>query len=133
MRNSIKIIFIFFFYSSTSGQDISGNWNWNYEEKHSSEITLIKTKINSNDYKGNYCSSYFEGKKIDCNENNTDYCLFLTKVDDNIFTGTFQSNFSKSIGEIKLEYLPTLNKFKIMILKEPDGEYYLPNNGVFMK
>jgi hypothetical protein len=95
MKSLIKIIFCLFFYSSLLAQDISGDWNWSFEDKHSSEITL--QQINSNEYKGNYCSSYFEGMKIDCNENRTDYCLFLTKTASNIFTGTFESNFSKSI------------------------------------
>ena len=131
MKLLIKIIFLLFFYSTLLGQDISGNWNWNFKEKHSSEITLIK--INSNEYKGNYCSSYFNGIKIDCNENTTDYCLFLNKTANNIFTGTFESSFSKSIGTIKLEYLPSLNKIKITILNEPEGEFYLPNNVMFKK
>ena len=131
MKTLIKIIFCLFFYSSLLGQDISGNWNWNFEEKHSSEITL--QQINSNEYKGNYCSSYFDGMKIDCNENTTDYCLFLTKTADNIFTGTFESNFSKSIGRIKVEYIPSLHRIKIIILTEPAGEFYLPNNVMFKK
>lgn len=131
MKFLIKIIFLLFFFSTSFAQDISGNWNWSYKEKHISEITLIK--INSNEYKGNYCSSYFDGMKIDCNKNTTDYCLFLTKTENNIFTGSFESNFSKSVGTIKLEYLSSLNKIKTTILTEPEGEFYLPNNVIFEK
>jgi hypothetical protein len=131
MKSLIKTILCLFFYSTVSGQDISGNWNWNFKEKHSTEITL--KQVNSNEYKGNYCSSYFNGMKIDCNENKNDYCVFLNKTGNNTFTGTFESNYSKSIGTIKVEYIPSLNKIKIIILTEPDGEFYFPNNVMFEK
>ena len=131
MKKNIIIIFVLLFTNKTFSQDLSGTWNWSYSDKHKSEITLIKTS--SNNYKGYYCSSYYKGEKLDCYFDENEYSIYISKTNDNIFEGTFKSNFSNKSGTIKIEYFPTSEKIKVTILTKPDGEYYLPNNVYFEK
>ncbi len=131
MKKIILLFFALFLTNKTFSQEIAGNWNWAYSDKHKSEIKLVK--INSTEYKGTYCSSFDEGKKIDCYFEDNEYSIFITKTTTNVFKGTFKSNFSSKSGTLKIEYIPSNEKFKISILTEPDGEYYLPNNVYFEK
>lgn len=127
----IRLLCFFLISSIVSGQNISGTWNWKYNDKHQSTITL--KQISPTKYKGNYCSVFFNGMKIDCGVDQSSIGIFLTKTNENIFTGTFESSFSNTSGALKLEYLPNTNSLKLEILKEPGGAYYLPNQVTFSR
>jgi hypothetical protein len=131
MKKYIIILFVLLFTNKTFSQDITGNWNWSYLDKHKSEITLVK--INTNEYKGYFCSSYNKGEKIDCYFEDNEYSIFITKTNPNIFEGSFRSNFSNKLGTLKIEYILATGKIKLSIITKPDGEYYLPNNVYFEK
>lgn len=121
----IIALFSLFCISNIYGQDISGTWNWEYKNKHSSAISL--KKINSDSYKGRYCSVYYNGNRIDCSVDDNDHGIYLNKVSNNVFEGSFKSFYSGTTGKMRLEYLPVTNKIKITILEKPKGEYYLPD------
>ncbi|GAA4280284.1 hypothetical protein [Gaetbulibacter aestuarii] len=126
-----RLLCFFLTSSLVSGQNISGSWNWTYKAKHQSTITLKETRPNN--YKGNYCSVFFNGMKIDCGIDQGSNGIFLTKTNENIFTGTFECSFSNTYGTLKLEYLPDSKRIKIEVLKKPKGEFYLPSDVVFKK
>lgn len=121
----------FLFTYCAYAQDISGDWKWEQNNIHQTEITFVK--INSNEFRGKYCSSYYNGKKIDCYFNENEYSILISKTSSNIFEGTFKSNFSNKSGTLKIEYIPATGKIKVCILTKPDGEYYFPNNVYFEK
>lgn len=123
-------ITLFIGYLSFS-QNISGSWSWVHSKNHASEINL--SVLNVNQYKGNYCSSFYKGKKIDCYLLDESTSIIVTKKKANIFIGTFKSNFSNTSGTIRLEYYPKKKQLKLTILSEPKGEFYLPNNVFFNK
>ena len=130
------IITALLFTCTLFSQNIEGHWRWSYNEKHSSTITL--EQVNSNEYRGSYCSVYYQGRRIDCSDNDEEYNLSLAKVSNNIFEGTFKNNFSNkpntpNSGTIRITYIPSTQKIKIEILTEPEGEFYLPNNVLFKK
>lgn len=130
MVYSVRILCFFLISSLVSGQNISGTWNWSFKEKHQSTITL--KEIGPTKYKGNYCSVLFNGMKKDCNEDKSNGIL-LSITSQNTFTGTFECSFSYSSGTLELEYLPNTNSLKLNILKEPEGEYYFPNDVLFQR
>lgn len=133
MKKVIITIIVFIFSTVVYSQDISGNWRWNSDNgKNLTEITLVK--VDDNNFKGNYCSSYYDGKKMDCKEeNNTDFCIFIHKVSLNIFEGTFESSFSNTMGNIRVTFIPSSNKIKLEILSEPTGEFYFPTDVLLKK
>ncbi len=115
---------------SCFSQTISGNWAWEYDNgKHITEITL--ENINSNTLQGNYCSTFYSGSKIDCNENLNDFCIQVSSTSTNVFEGTFKSSFCEELGILRLTYNPAEDQLFLEILNEPDGEYYLPDDVIF--
>ena len=113
-------------------QSISGKWNWQGKGGyHMSEITI--EYINDHTIKGNYCSSFFNGNKIDCNKNPEDFYIQMFSVSKNIYHGTFKSSFSGEIGKIRITYNKNENTLFLEILKKPESEYYLPDNVIFKR
>ncbi|QTY25930.1 hypothetical protein [Flavobacterium sp. CS20] len=129
----MKHIFIFFiflvFSNNMISQDISGNWNWKYQDKNQTEISL--ESIGNDTYQGTYCSVFYTGGKIDCSDDETEFCISLSKVSENIFEGSFESPSFNGNGNIRITY-SSLNpdSFKLEILSS-SGEFYLPNNVFF--
>jgi len=130
MKKIILINIFILISNSLYSQDISGTWNWQSQnEKHISEITLIQNGTDT--YSGYYCSSFYNGKKIDCSNSTTEICITIEKTSLNVFTGSFNSPSFNGVGHIELIYEPSQNKLKLKILNTV-GEYYLPAN-VFYK
>jgi len=127
MRKTVLLSILILSSTISFCQDISGTWYWEYDGKHVSEIILTQEDINS--FKGYYCSSYSEGKKIDCSDS-TQICINVDRINENEFQGTFESPSFSGSGEIRILYLPSISKIKIEILNS-QGEFYLPNNGLF--
>ena len=131
MTLELKTILIFFlvFFQKINSQDISGNWNWEYQGKHLSEISL--ESIGNDMYQGTYCSVFHTGRKIDCSDDETEFCISLSKVSNNVFEGSFESPSFKGSGTIRITY-STLNSdsFKLEILSS-SGEFYLPHDVFF--
>lgn len=126
MKNIILISIIILTSNVLCAQDISGTWHWQ-NDNHVSSITLIQDDANT--YYGYYCSSFYEGKKIDCS-NSTEICINIEKTDLNIFEGTFESPSFNGTGQIKFTFDLSQNKLKLEIANS-EGEYYLPNNVFF--
>lgn len=135
------ILLMLFFFTTTlitfgqniTRQDITGNWNWQYDNgKHITEIKLSFSPTNNNLLQGNYCSVFYNGKKIDCVENESSFCLTLTQVATNIFEGNFQSFSHNGYGTIRLTYIPTGEKLNLQILNS-QGIFYLPQEATFVR
>ena len=128
MKKVIILITATLITSLSQAQNISGNWNWEFEGKHLAEIIL---EGGSNDtYSGRYCSSFYDGKKVDCSDNETEICISVSKVSDNVYEGTFESPSINGNGDIKLTFIPNSGKLKIELFST-NGEYYLPDNVLF--
>ncbi|MFH4964034.1 hypothetical protein V8G69_03445 [Gaetbulibacter sp. M235] len=110
---------------------MSGNWFWKYEinnnVKHTTEFVF---SVNGNQINGNYCSVFYEGSKIDCEESESTYCITLTLVETNVYEGTFQSFSHGGTGTIKIIYLYGSNELEFEILSS-EGVFYLPKIAIF--
>lgn len=131
MKKNILISILFFMSNILFSQEISGKWNWKYENgAHLCEITL--NKIGENSYEGYYCSSFYEGKKIDCTFSETEICIDIQLVNENVFEGSFVSPSFSGSGEIRLTFQSLNDKLKIEILNS-ENEFYLPSNVFFVR
>ena len=132
MTLELKTITIFIFlalFQKMNSQDISGNWNWEYQDKHLSEISL--ESIGNDTYQGTYCSVFYTGRKIDCSDDETEFCISISKVSDIVFEGSFESPSFNGNGTIRITYsILNQNSFKLEILSS-FGEYYLPHDVFF--
>lgn len=117
--------------NSLSSQNMSGNWFWKYEinnnVKHTTEFVF---SVNGNQINGNYCSVFYEGSKIDCEESESTYCITLTLVETNVYEGTFQSFSHGGTGTIRIIYLYGSNELEFEILSS-EGVFYLPKIAIF--
>lgn len=115
--------------SSLSFSQISDTWYWNYgDNKHSFKLDIELTDTN---LKGFHCSTFHDGKKIDCIENTSDsddHSIDLTEVSSNVYEGTIKSGYSNTIGTVRLTYLAATDEVVFEIIEDPIGEFYLPNN-----
>ncbi len=125
----VKKLLLFFLFSifSTSiyAQDISGSWSWNSEEGRNM-FTLDLIKTSENNFKGNHCSVYLHGDRIDCNDSKEDFSIVLIKKAENVFQGSIRSGFSYAAGNVQLQYLPQENTMLFSLKTAPEGEYYMP-------
>ncbi len=112
-----------------SAQDISGDWNWEYD--NGKKMTEIFLKDNGGgNFKGYYCSAFYNGRKLDCSQDKNEVCINVQKISNNVFEGTFESPSWGGNGQIRLAYIPYSNKLKFEILSR-NGTFYLPNNVYF--
>ena len=131
MKN-VFFIFLVLAISHVYAQDISGSWNWSsHDESDITEMVLIK--VDSVNYKGNYCSVFHKVKKIDCSDESNVVNITISKMDKNVFVGSFMSSYSNTKGRLKLTYLETTSNLKLEITKRPKGKYYLQNQALFEK
>ena len=110
---------------------IAGTWQWENEKGEHTSVLSIKD-IDSGSYQGRYCSVFFEGEKIDCNKTMDDFNVEITMVGPNKFEGVFKSNYSHKEGTLELTHYPIKGQLKLEIINQPKGEYYLPDNAVFV-
>ena len=131
MKKVILLSILFFNYNALLGQEISGSWNWQHKDGiHQTEITLIK--IGDNSFEGYYCSSFYDGKKIDCTFSNTEVCINIEKISENTYQGNFNSPSFNGNGEVKFVFQPSNNSLKVEILNS-ENEFYLPTNVFFIR
>ena len=125
-------ILCFTFFNICFSQGVQGSWNWKDSNgKHASEIIFVN--VDTNNLQGNYCSIFYNGEKVDCNNSQEEFFIQISNVTTNIYQGTFRSNFSGLTGKLKIIYNPKGDTFLLEILEEPDGEYYLPDGYVFKR
>ncbi|HSI70904.1 MAG TPA: hypothetical protein VK941_11765 [Gillisia sp.] len=118
----------FFISVSTQAQDIEGSWSWNSQDGvNMFTIDLIRTS--ENNYRGNHCSVYLNGDRLDCRENEQDSTIVLIRKSENIFQGSIRSGLSNSIGNVQLQYLPNEDSILFSLKSNPKGEYYMPLEG----
>lgn len=129
MRTLILIFVLVSTLSTTYSQDISGNWNWEYD--NGKNITELFLEDNGGgNFKGYYCSSFYNGNKLDCILDENEICINVQRISTNVFEGTFESPSFDGNGQIRLTYLSASGKLKLEILSS-DGIFYLPNNVYF--
>lgn len=125
----IPLLIALFLYYFNYSQDISGNWSWEYQGQNQTEISL--ESIGNDTYQGTYCSVFYNGKKIDCSDDDTKLSISLSKVSDNVFEGDFESPSFNGHGTIRITYsIWNSESIKLEILTR-NGEFYLPNNKFF--
>ena len=107
-----------------------GSWYWN-SDKGNDNLEFYIENTDDQTIKGNYCSVFSEGDKIDCSsdlENETNFILKKTSI--NTYQGIFKSNFSSTEGVLKIVFNTRNDKIKLEIIEAPKGEYYLPKSAV---
>ena len=110
---------------SASAQDISGSWSWNSKEG-SNMFTIDLIQATENDFRGNHCSVFLNGERIDCNDTKDEFTIVLVKKAENIFQGSIRSGYSYAVGNVQLQYLPEENTMLFTLKTAPKGEYYMP-------
>lgn len=81
---------------------------------------------------GSYCSTMLNGNKIDCDIDSTDLSINGVVTNSNTVTVDFKSQFSRSSGKAMIKKISD-TQIKWVIIKEPKGEYYIPNSAVLSK
>lgn len=131
MKNILIFLGLLLTTNSLFSQNVSGSWFWKYEKnnnvKHTTEFVF---SVNGNQINGNYCSVFYEGSKIDCEENESTYCITLTLEKSNVYEGTFQSFSHGGTGTIRITCLSGSNELEFEILSS-QGVFYLPENATF--
>ncbi|WP_274475045.1 hypothetical protein [Mangrovimonas aestuarii] len=117
--------------SNTEKENIEGTWQWENQKGEHTSVLSIKA-IDGNSYQGRYCSVFFEGEKIDCNKRMDDFNVEIKMISPNRFEGTFKSNYSQKKGTLELTHYPKKGQLKLEIIDQPKGEYYLPDDAVFV-
>ena len=129
MKRLILILLIFF-PITINAQISKGTWYWKSKDRNNN-LELTITSRDNQSLKGNYCSVFDQGNKIDCSSELEDQTNFILKqISDNIFQGTFTSNYSFKKGILKIIFNPLNNNIKLEIIEVPKGEFYLPKNAV---
>ena len=127
------IIILIFISNEIIAQNPEGTWYWK-SENGNHEVELFIKIFNNEEIKGSYCSVFYQGDKIDCNNDiESDFNFQLNCISRNTYQGTFTSNFSFTSGIVKLVYDPLNQKMSLTIINKPEGEYYLPTDAVFSK
>lgn len=108
-----------------AAQDISGSWSWNSKEG-SNMFTIDLIQATENDFRGNHCSVFLGGERIDCNDTKDEFTVVLVKKAENIFQGSIRSGYSYAVGNVQLQYLPEENTMLFTLKTAPKGEYYMP-------
>lgn len=108
-----------------AAQDISGSWSWNSKEGNNM-FTIDLIQATENDIRGNHCSVFLAGERIDCNDTRDEFTVVLVKKAENIYQGSIRSGYSYAVGNVQLQYLPEDNTMLFTLKTAPKGEYYMP-------
>ncbi|HUS00725.1 MAG TPA: hypothetical protein VMY77_03315 [Chitinophagaceae bacterium] len=112
-------------------QVITFSGNWSYSDKNSEFNLFLNQKGKS--IIGSHCSIMRNGNRIDCAEDSTDSITITGSiVNPNTATVEFRSTFSDKIGKAKITR-SSRTKIKWEIIKEPNGEYYIPKMRILSK
>ncbi|CAN5274929.1 hypothetical protein BH23BAC2_BH23BAC2_06320 [soil metagenome] len=118
-------LLLLLFVNPGTAQDISGSWSWNSKEG-SNMFTIDLIKATENDFRGNHCSVFLSGDRIDCTDTKDEFTVVLIKKAENIFQGSIRSGYSYAVGNVQLQYLPEENTMLFTLRTAPKGEYYMP-------
>lgn len=123
-----KVFIIILITSSNFSFSQEGFWEWNSPDNENMFDLYLKYDENNN-LVGNYCSVFYSGKKIDCalELEEAPYKINLKRIEENVFEGKVLTNFDQSFGKLRLTYQPSQNIITFEIIKNPSGEFYLPN------
>lgn len=102
-------------------------WYWNSTNGENS-FDLYLDESGSTNLIGYHCSSFYQGKKIDCMEESQNCSINLTSVGPNIYEGTIKSGYSLTQGTIRITFYPNEDKLFFELLTKPNGEFYIPND-----
>lgn len=89
-------------------------------------FTLDLIETTEDNFRGNHCSVYLHGNRIDCSDNKEEFSIVLIRKAENIFQGSIRSGYSSAIGNVQLQYLPEDNTMLFSLKTAPEGEYYMP-------
>lgn len=107
-------------------ENLTGTWYWQSSDaKNNIELYLEQ---NGNSAQGKHCSSFLEGKKLDCTNDGDENSVILHMVANNVFEGTLKSGFSDAIINIRVTLNPADETIQFQQLSHPAEEYYLPEN-----
>lgn len=126
MVKKLLIFFIgFLFFIPSQAQDISGSWSWSSKES-GDMFTIDLIKASENNFRGNHCSVYLSGNRIDCIDTKDDFSIVLIRKAENIYQGSIRSGHSMAVGNVQLQYLPEENTMLFSLKTAPKGVYYMP-------
>lgn len=135
MKKKLLLIAILLFPVAVFSQDISlvgsnevicRSWSWTSEDG-TEQFEIDLTKVDGA-IKGNHCSVAYNGRYIDCSDE--DISIDLRLVGENIFEGTIRSGYSRTNGKIRLTFDKSSNTLHFELLEEPSGIFYLPKDVV---
>jgi hypothetical protein len=133
----INILFVVCFTTfNLNAQNISGTYRWkNDDGRKYFEITLSAFNITLGSpvksYKGEHCGVFENGNRVDCSIDQ--FTITLDQVAENIFTGSIFSEYSQTISEIKITYIPASGNIKWEVTKHGGGQNYFPMNAILKK
>ncbi len=108
-----------------SQNDLNGTWYWESAiQTNTTELYLVQ---NGNTVTGTHCSSFFNGSKTDCAEENNN-TISLNRITENIYEGSINSAFSDVTIPVRITLNPATETIEFKQLSQPEQEYYLPNN-----
>lgn len=122
----ISIFFIFIANCKAQPSIQTGDWQWRYQNKHQTIFSI--ENVDDTTIVFNYCSVYFDGQKIDCNQ---DRQFELYSVNTYEYEGVFHSDFSDFSIELKIIFNSDFTEFETRLLNQPDGEFYFPDGAKF--
>ena len=127
MKHFISIFIFFICFANCKAQDSiqTGEWKWKYQDKHQTIFSI--ENADSTTLVFNYCSAYYDGQKIDCNQ---DRQFELYSLNTYEYEGVFHSDFSI---ELKIIFNSDFTEFETQILNQPLGEFYFPDGAKFKK
>lgn len=122
--------------SFSQAQNISGSYRWVPDDGRGMfEIDLQPRKVaqglSSEFYQGIHCGVFENGNRVDCSIDQ--FTITLDQVAENIFTGSIFSEYSQTISEIKITYIPASGNIKWEITKHGGGQNYFPMNAILKK
>ena len=130
MQRIILVSNFFIFISNSRAQDSiqAGEWQWKYQDKHQTILNIQDVDITSIVF--NYCSIFYDGKKVDCN---LDVSFKLNKVNSHVYEGNFQSAFNNKNIDLRIKFNSDFTEFETEIFSQLNGEHYFPDNVIFKK
>ena len=135
MKKSFLFLFLIFTPLSVLSQDTSAKetfqdvcraWFWTSE--HGTEQLEIDLTEVDGAIKGTHCSVAYNGRYVDCSDQDTS--IELKGVGLDIYEGTIRSGYSGTTGKIRLTYNKSNSTVHFELLEEPSGIFYLPKDVV---
>lgn len=106
--------------------EICKSWSWTSEDR-TEQFEIDLTEVDGA-IKGTHCSIAYNGRYIDCS--NEELSIYLRPTGTNTFEGTITSGYSLTSGKIRLTYNKSNSTIHFEIIEEPSGIFYLPKDVV---